>query len=82
VPRLRLFGPVADAAGTNVDLVEGASLEEVLDAARARYGSRFAEQVRLCRIWVNGEAPTPALALRDGDEVALLPPVSGGCSAW
>lgn len=32
------------------------------------------------RVWVNGEEPESgdATALADGDEVAILPPVSGG----
>lgn len=75
---LRLFGPVAEAAGTRSDKMDGSSVDEVLAAAAARYGGAFAEQARLCRIWVNGEDPPPGLQLSDADEVALLPPVSGG----
>jgi molybdopterin converting factor small subunit len=32
------------------------------------------------RVWVNGDEPRDGLAtvLEDGDEVAVLPPVSGG----
>jgi molybdopterin synthase catalytic subunit len=78
MPRVRLFGPVAEAAGTRVDEIEGSSVADVLDAARARYGASFAEQVSTCRVWINGEVPEPGQALRETDEVALLPPVSGG----
>ncbi len=76
--RLRLFGPVAEAAGLRVDTVEGTDLEQVLAAARARYGEGFSHQARRCRVWVNGEDPVPGAPLGEGDEVALLPPVSGG----
>ena len=33
------------------------------------------------RVWVNGDEPLAwdLTELRDGDEVAVLPPVSGGC---
>jgi molybdopterin converting factor small subunit len=33
------------------------------------------------RVWVNGDEPADgdATPLRDDDEVAVLPPVSGGC---
>lgn len=78
MPRLRLFGSVAEAAGTRSDVLAGASVEEVLDAARSRYGVRFSEQLQICRIWVNGDVPSPDATLREDDEVALLPPVSGG----
>jgi molybdopterin converting factor small subunit len=29
-------------------------------------------------VWVNGEPAEPTQAIDDGDEVAVLPPVSGG----
>ncbi len=76
--RIRLFGPAAEAAGTTRDEVPGGSVDQVLQAARARYGTEFAEILATCRIWVNGDDPVPGLALGDRDEVALLPPVSGG----
>ena len=78
MPRLRLFGPVAEAAGTKSVLLEGRTVAEVLDAARTLYGAGFAEQVQTCRIWVNGEGSTSDATLHEEDEVALLPPVSGG----
>jgi len=52
----------------------------LLDAARARYGPTFAAVLETTRIWVNGDEPPEgeATVLRTGDEVAVLPPVSGG----
>jgi molybdopterin converting factor small subunit len=78
VARLRLFGPVADAAGTKIDDVEGSSVDEVLAAACARYSEEFSVLATRCRVWVNGEVPAPGATLTASDEVALLPPVSGG----
>jgi molybdopterin converting factor small subunit len=75
---LRLFGPIADAAGTKVVEVEGSDVDEVLAAARSRYGEDFSKLVTNCRVWVNGESPTAGVSLASSDEVALLPPVSGG----
>jgi ThiS family len=48
-----------------------------------RYGTEFAAVLARSRVWVNGdEALAGSLTeLHDGDEVAVLPPVSGGCGA-
>lgn len=78
MPRVRLFGPIAEAAGTKSDNVPGGTLDEVLAAARNRYGDAFSQQLPTCHIWINGEVAQPAARLRDADEVAVLPPVSGG----
>jgi molybdopterin converting factor small subunit len=51
---------------------------EVLDAACARYGATFAALLPRCRVWVNGEPAQPEHTVNHGDEVAVLPPVSGG----
>jgi len=75
---LRLFASAREAAGTGRDTVEGMTVAEVLDAARERYGRRFAEVLEGCRIWVNGEPATGETTVSDRDEVAVLPPVSGG----
>jgi sulfur-carrier protein len=78
VARLRLFASAREAAGTERDVIDGTTVAEVLSASIERYGAAFAAVLPTCRIWVNGEPAEPDLALRDTDEVALLPPVSGG----
>ncbi|HEX8804429.1 MAG TPA: MoaD/ThiS family protein [Acidimicrobiales bacterium] len=75
---LRLFAQAREAAGTGRDDVVGATVDEVLAVARARYGAAFAAVLDTCRIWVNGEPAAGADAVGDSDEVAVLPPVSGG----
>ncbi|HVB06075.1 MAG TPA: MoaD/ThiS family protein [Acidimicrobiales bacterium] len=76
--RLRLFGPVREAAGLGEDELPGETLDELLAAARERYGARFSAVAERCVVWVNGEAAPGGTPLVAGDEVALLPPVSGG----
>lgn len=49
--------------------------------ARARYGDRFAQVLAGSRVWVNGEPADPATPIGGADEVAVLPPVSGGAAA-
>jgi sulfur-carrier protein len=76
--RLRLFGRAAGAAGTAEDEVAANTVSEVLAAARSRYGEEFGKVAATCRIWVNGVESKPTDPVGPNDEVALLPPVSGG----
>lgn len=75
---LRYFAAAREAAGTGREPAEGATVAEVLAVARSRHGVRFAEVLAASRVWLNGEPVPPETALAEGDEVAVLPPVSGG----
>jgi molybdopterin synthase sulfur carrier subunit len=75
---LRLFAAAREAAGTGRDEVDGETVAEVLALAETRYGPHFASVLRTCRIWVNGDSAVPDTAVSPSDEVAVLPPVSGG----
>jgi molybdopterin synthase sulfur carrier subunit len=75
---LRLFAAAREAAGLSVDRIDGATVGEILDEARRRYGDRFAVVLTHSRVWVNGQPADVRAPLRDGDVVAVLPPVSGG----
>lgn len=75
---LRLFAGAREAAGTARDDVAGSTVGEVVDAARARYGTGFAQVLEHCQLWRNGEPCELTDVVDDRDEVAVLPPVSGG----
>jgi molybdopterin synthase sulfur carrier subunit len=79
-----LFAAAREAAGTGrdtVDPADAATVADVLDVARARYGDRFADVLAGSRVWLNGEPADPSAPVGDRDEVAVLPPVSGGAGA-
>jgi len=78
--RLRLFAAARDAAGRSSDTVEAATVGDVLLHARTTYGSHFADVLDHARVWLNGDEPADgdATPVADGDEIAVLPPVSGG----
>jgi sulfur-carrier protein len=76
--QVRLFASMREAAGRAHDDVPGNKVAEVLDAAVDRYGPDFAARLQQCRVWVNGESVAADAAVTDEDEVAVLPPVSGG----
>ena len=75
---LRLFAAAREAAGTGREDVPGATVAEVLAAATERHGERFAAVLADSRVWLNGEPVVGAEAVGPDDEVAVLPPVSGG----
>jgi molybdopterin converting factor small subunit len=75
---LLLFAEARVAAGTRREELSARSVADLLDMARTRHGSRFEAVLERSRVWVNGEPARPERLLADGDEVAILPPVSGG----
>jgi MoaE-MoaD fusion protein len=71
------FGVLKDwlgASGSMVELPDGATVADLL----AQLGATA--PLRGIAVSVNAEYARVADILRDGDEVGLLPPVSGGCS--
>jgi molybdopterin converting factor small subunit len=79
--RLRLFANLREVAGTGTAEFPGATVAEVLEAASAEYGSEFTRNLTIARIWVNGDPAESASEVTPGDEIALIPPVSGGAIA-
>jgi molybdopterin converting factor small subunit len=78
VARLRLLGPARDAAGRASDDVPGTDVTEVLRQARRRYGERFGAILDVSQVWLNGESVDLKTPVGPEDEIAVLPPVSGG----
>jgi len=78
VAKVRLFAAAREAAGTGQAELPGATVAEVLDAAVRRWGTGFAAVLATSKVWCNGEEVAPGTAVGDNDEVAVLPPVSGG----
>ena len=78
--RILFFGILKEMAGKSMDeldLPDGASVRDVL----ARYESqipRLKESLPALALAVNQQYAEPDTVLRANDEVALLPPVSGG----
>jgi molybdopterin converting factor small subunit len=78
VPVLRLFAAAREAAGCSEERLHGATVADVLEAAVARFGDGFAAVLATSKVWVNGDEVPPSHPVSDEDEVAVLPPVSGG----
>ncbi len=75
---LLLLGPAGDAAGVRRDEIEADTVGAIIAAATARYGPAFAQVVAVSALWVNGARADSDQAVGPDDEVAVLPPISGG----
>jgi molybdopterin synthase catalytic subunit len=79
--RVRLFAILRERAGLDeleVELPDGATTEDALAALGERDGlSELIERMPLA-VAVNRDYATRERPLADGDELALIPPVSGG----
>jgi len=81
--RVLFFASLKDATGTDelrLDLVEPVPLEGLLATLKARldtpgFAALTAENVRIA---INQVLTTGPLLVQPGDEVAFLPPVTGG----
>jgi sulfur-carrier protein len=78
VIRVRLFAALREAAGASEVEATGKTVGDLVDDLSTRYGERFASLAAVASFVVNGERADRGVAVAEGDEVALLPPVSGG----
>jgi molybdopterin synthase catalytic subunit len=78
--RVLFFGQLKDVAGCasdSVELAEGATIADLL-AQYEKKVPRLKDFLPSTAISLNQEYASPGARLKDSDEVALLPPVSGG----
>jgi len=81
--RVLFFGMLKELVGRSgeeSDFPEGSDLRRVFETYAARY-PRLSELARSIVMARNHEFADLATPVRDGDEVAFLPPVSGGAAA-
>ena len=76
--RVRLFAALRELAGAGEVEAAGRTVGELADAVVADQGERFAAIVAVSSFVVNGERAARSTVIAEDDEVAILPPVSGG----
>lgn len=78
--RLLFFAVLRDIAGSDereLSLDEGATAGDVWQTLRATY-AKLADYTHPPMVAINETYATPDAVLRDGDELAFIPPVAGG----
>lgn len=79
--RVRLFAALRELAGASHVEVDAPDVGALLDGLSSRLGPEFTRIMSAGSVVVNGETVSRGRELRPTDEVALLPPVSGGWAA-
>ena len=77
--RVFYFGVLKDTFGCEdevLEMAEGATVADLLAVCRGRGPVGIWDSIAVA---VNREYARAGEVLKDGDDVALLPPVSGGC---
>jgi molybdopterin synthase sulfur carrier subunit len=78
--RVRFFARLREQAGTEIEVLEvapGSSLAQVYDAMRRKHPALEADRESV-RGAINQEFADWTGIVSNGDEVAFIPPVSGG----
>jgi sulfur-carrier protein len=76
--RVRLFAALRELAGAPELDVDAGDVGEVLDQLSDKLGPEFDRIMAAGSVVVDGERASRDRGLQQDDEVALLPPVSGG----
>ena len=80
--QVRLFAGLRETAGTGQLEMKGDTVGAVVAELESRFGAEFARRMETARVWRNGREAGPDDPVNDGDELALIPPVSGGTAAF
>ena len=78
--QVRFFAVYRERAGCDtiaLEMPDGATVSDLTEEMRRRFPDLASASTALV-VAVNAEYANPRTPLRDGDEVALIPPVSGG----
>ena len=79
VVNILAFGVVKEIFGGNTASIEvsgATSVEEIISSIKKLYPK--INTLKSFAIAVNGAYATPGTIIKEGDEVAIIPPVSGG----
>lgn len=76
--RVRLFAALRELAGTGELELDAPDVASLLAELTEKFGEEFGRVLQVSSVLVDGEPAPRERELRPEDEVAVLPPVSGG----
>jgi molybdopterin converting factor small subunit len=76
--RVRLFAALRDLAGASHLEIDAPDVQTLVRTLTERFGEEFGRISKAGAVVIDGETAGPGRHLDPDDEVALLPPVSGG----
>lgn len=78
MPVVKLFAQAREAAGTAECWSDAATVGDVMVELGSLLGPHFTDVARISGVWVNGEPAIADTPVGPADELAVIPPVSGG----
>lgn len=81
--KINLFGITKDIVGSNIaeiEMSQSSDVQLVLDKLKTNYPKL--RDIKSLLVAVNSEYAESDLVLSETDEIALIPPVSGGWKFW
>jgi molybdopterin converting factor small subunit len=78
VAAVKFFAQMRDLTGCRSAVMHSRTIDALIDEGGAIYGPGFISLAASCAVWVNGATVPHDWVFSDDDEVAFLPPMSGG----
>lgn len=78
MPAVLFFAQMRDLTGCRRAVMDSRTIDALIDEGGASFGPEFIALAATCAVWVNGETVPTNWVFSDDDEVAFLPPISGG----
>ncbi|MCZ7628168.1 MAG: MoaD/ThiS family protein [Microthrixaceae bacterium] len=78
MPVVLLFAQAREAVGASKVTSDAETVAGVLEDLSQRFGAGFGEVLATSSVWCNGDPVDSAAPVGPTDELAVLPPVSGG----
>jgi len=78
VSTILFFAQVKEATGVSKMELHVSTVEQAIAETTDKFGSDFSKVLETSQIWLNGKPCSLQDSVQNADEIAIIPPVSGG----